>query len=70
MYVEFLDQDFIEIVVTVVPRLEARRARGAASCSPSDHPRLHGQQALALQLLARELAGTADGLRLLSEGFS
>ena len=47
-------------------RSEARRARGGASSrGPWDHPRLHRQQALALQFLARELAGAADGFRLL-----
>src|SRR5258707_15801210 len=49
-------------------RIEAGRARGAASSrGPEDHPRLHRQQALALQFLARELAGAADGFRLLSD---
>ena len=52
-------------------RSEAGRARGAASSrGPGDHPRLHRQQALALQFLARELAGAADGFRLLSDFFS
>src|ERR1035437_5868441 len=50
------------------PRSEAGRARGAASFrGPWDHPRLNRQQALALQFLARELAGAADGFRLLSD---
>ena len=50
------------------PRSEAGRALGAASSrGPWDHPRLHRQQALALQFLARELAGAADGFRLLSD---
>src|SRR5450830_1841909 len=54
--------------VTVAPRSEAGGARGAASSrGPWDHPRLHRQQALALQFLARELAGAADGFRLLSD---
>jgi len=49
-------------------RSEAWRARGGASSrGPWDHPRLHRQQALALQFLARELAGAADGFRLLSD---
>src|SRR5712692_6229398 len=50
-------------------RSETGRARGAASSwSRSwDHPGLHRQQALALQFLARELAGAADGFRLLSD---
>src|ERR1700716_639715 len=42
-------------------------AGGAASSrGPWDHPRLHRHRALALQFLARELAGAADGFRLLS----
>src|SRR5450830_1638917 len=54
--------------VTVAPRSEAGRAGGATSFrGPWDHPRLHRQQALALQFLARELAGAADGFRLLSD---
>ena len=40
-------------------------ARAASSGSPRNHPRLHRQQTLALQLFASELAGAADGLRLL-----
>src|SRR3974390_517252 len=54
------------VSATVVPRSEAGGARGAASSGdPWDHPRLYRQQTLALQLFAGELAGTADGLRLL-----
>src|SRR6266567_4773574 len=50
------------------PRSEAGRARGAASSRGSwDHPGLHRQQALALQLLARELAGAADRFRLFTD---
>jgi hypothetical protein len=41
-----------------VPGSEARNARGAApSGGPGDHPGLHWQQTLALQLFASELAG-------------
>src|ERR1700722_15955196 len=45
---------------------EARRARrtGAAATCGSDGLGLHRQQALALQPLARELAGPADRFRL------
>jgi hypothetical protein len=47
-------------------RLEAGRARGPEpSLGPQDHTGLHRQQSLALQFLARELAGAADGFRLL-----
>ena len=62
-----------------VPRSEtARRCRscGAASSgrAAGDRPRFHRQQAFALQFLAGELAGAADGFPLLpgflSEGFS
>jgi hypothetical protein len=46
----------------------ARGARGTASSGdPWDYPRLHRQQTLALQLFASELAGAADGLRLLPD---
>src|SRR5438067_10157010 len=52
--------------ISVVPRSEARHARRAGcSKNPSDCPRLHRQQTLALQLFAGELAGAADGFRLL-----
>jgi hypothetical protein len=58
----------ISVVPRVVPRSEARRARRAASSkSPWDCPRLHRQQTLALQLFAGELAGAADGFRLLPD---
>jgi hypothetical protein len=41
---------------------------GASPCrSPWDHFGLHRQQALALQFLACELAGAANGFRLLSD---
>jgi hypothetical protein len=54
------------VSITVVPRSEARGARETASSrDPRDHPRFHRQQTLALKLLASELAGAADGLRLL-----
>src|SRR5450756_1060125 len=54
--------------VTVVPRSEAGGTHGAASSGgPWDHPRLHRQQALALHLFAGELAGPADGFRLLPD---
>src|SRR5437773_12003455 len=54
--------------ISVVPRSEARRARLATSSkSPWDCPRLHRQQTLALQLFAGELAGAADGFRLLPD---
>src|ERR1035437_1027221 len=50
------------------PRSEAGGARGAAFCrGPWDHPRLHRQQTLALHLFAGELAGPADGFRLLPD---
>src|SRR6266446_1626281 len=50
------------------PRSEAGGARGAASPHGArDHLWLHRQQPLALQFLARELAGAADGFRLLSD---
>src|SRR5687768_17403213 len=42
----------------------ARAARPTGSTGAAGHdPGLHRQQALALQFLARELAGAADGLR-------
>jgi len=51
-----------------VPASEARNARGAApSGGPGDHPGLHWQQTLALQLFASELAGAADSHRLLPD---
>src|ERR1700746_1462270 len=54
--------------ISVVPRSEARRARRAASSkNPWDCPGLHRQQTLALQLFAGELAGAADGFRLLPD---
>src|SRR5271169_1362987 len=53
------------------PRSEARRpwrTRGAASTGRArDRPGFHRQQALALQLLAGELAGAADGFRLFAD---
>jgi hypothetical protein len=39
----------------------------ASSDSPWDHPGLHRQQTLALQLFASELAGATDGFRLLPD---
>ena len=54
--------------VTVVPRSEAGGTYGAASSGgPWDHPRLHRQQTLPLHLFADELAGAANGFRLLSD---
>src|SRR6266568_8735513 len=54
--------------ISVVPRSEARRARRAGSSKSAwDCPRLHRQQTLALQLFAGELAGAADGFRLLPD---
>jgi hypothetical protein len=52
-----------------------RLFRGASSSGgPWDHPRLHGQQTLALHLFAGELAVAADGFRFLPDsllgGFS
>src|ERR1700704_916744 len=50
-----------------LPRSVAEAKCGAASSRGSwDHPGLHRQQAFAPHLLARELAGAADGFRLLS----
>jgi hypothetical protein len=47
--------------------LEAGTARRAGSSrNPRGDPRLHRQQTLALQFLARELAGAAERFRLLS----
>src|ERR1700726_3042774 len=60
----------------VVQRSEARRTRcarraassgGAAGAGAGNRPGFHWQQALALQLLAGELAGAADGFRLLAD---
>src|SRR5438105_11564072 len=54
--------------ISVVPRSEARRARRAGSSKSAwDCPRLNRQQTLALQLFAGELAGAADGFRLLPD---
>jgi hypothetical protein len=54
--------------ISVVPRSEASRARRAGSSKSAwDCPRLHRQQTLALQLFAGELAGAADGFRLLPD---
>src|SRR5580704_8537960 len=59
-----------------VPRSKTRRTRcarraassgGAAGAGAGNHPWLHRQQALALQLLAGELAGAADGFGLLAD---
>jgi hypothetical protein len=48
-------------------RSQAGGARyGASYRAPWDYPRLHRQQALSLQFLARELAGAADSLGFLS----
>jgi hypothetical protein len=58
----------ISVIPRVVPRLEARRARRAGSSNSAwDCPRLHRQQTLALQLFTGELAGAADGFRLLPD---
>jgi hypothetical protein len=38
-----------------------------SSWGPRDHARLHRQQTLALQLFARQLTGTANGLTLLAD---
>jgi hypothetical protein len=54
--------------ISVVPRSEVRRApRAASSKGAWDCPSFHRQQTLALQLFAGELAGAADGLRLLPD---
>jgi hypothetical protein len=48
-------------------RLAKRARRVASSKNPWDCPGLHRQQTLALQLFAGELAGAADGFRLLPD---
>jgi hypothetical protein len=58
---------FWKVSVTGAPRSEAGRAGWAAPFRRSwDYPRLHRQEALALQFLACELARPADCFRLLS----
>src|SRR5579864_2778070 len=54
-----------EIRTARSPLGNARRT--TSSRGPTHYPRLHGQQALALQFLARELAGAANGFRFLSD---
>src|SRR5260370_25053207 len=53
--------------ISFVPRSEASARRAGSSKSAWDCPRLHRQQTLALQLFAGELAGAADGFRLLPD---
>src|SRR5580704_17608204 len=63
------------VSITVALRSKTRRARcarraassgSAAGAGAGNHPGLHRQQALALQLLAGELTGAADGFGLLA----
>src|ERR1700728_672006 len=57
-----------EASLTAVAGSKAGSTRRTASSGGSrDHPRLHRQQALALQLFAGELASAADGFRFLAD---